>query len=104
VNKLEQARQTINVCDENIAQHFEQRMHAVEDVVAFKMENNLPVFDGDREKEVIEKNLAKIKDEKLRPYYREMLVQMMRISKEYQQDIINSSNCKKQAPDSVPRR
>ena len=95
MNKLEQARQVINVCDENIAKHFEQRMYAVSDVIAFKMQNNLPVFDGDRENEVIEKNLAKIKDEKLKPYYRELLVQMMRISKEYQQDIMDSSNCRK---------
>ena len=89
MNKLEKARQTINICDENISRHFEDRMHAVEDVIAFKMENNLPIFDAGREKEVIEKNLAKIKDEKLKPYYRDMLVQLMRISKEYQNAILH---------------
>jgi chorismate mutase/prephenate dehydratase len=55
------------------------------------MENSLPVFDGAREKEVIERNLAMIKDEKLKPYYRDMIVQLMRISKEYQQNIIDSN-------------
>ena len=34
-------------------------------------------------------NLAKICDEKLKPYYQDMLCQLMRISKEYQQAIIN---------------
>ena len=91
MNNLEKARQTINVCDENIAAYFEQRMHAVSDVIAFKIENNLPVFDGDREKEVIEKNLAKIKDEKLKDYFEDMLVQLMRISKEYQQAVLDEA-------------
>lgn len=91
VTKLEKARENINTADSGIAELFEMRMHAVEDVVAFKMENNLPVFDGAREKEVIERNLAMIKDEKLKPYYRDMIVQLMRISKEYQQNIIDNN-------------
>lgn len=86
---LEKARNVINDVDAQIAACFEQRMHAAEDVVAYKMENGLPVFDGAREKEVIEKNLAKIEDEKLKPYYRDMLVQLMRISKEYQNAILH---------------
>lgn len=90
MNKLEKARQTINTCDENIAAYFEQRMHAVGDVIAFKIENNLPILDSGREKEVIKKNLAKIKDEKLKPYFEDMLVQLMRISKEYQNAIIEN--------------
>ena len=91
MNKLEKARLAINEADAQIAQLFEKRMHAVEDVVAYKMENGLPVFDGAREKEVIEKNLAKISDEKLKPYYEDMLIQLMRISKEYQKSIMESS-------------
>ena len=90
MNRLEQARQTINLCDKNIAELFEQRMHAVEDVIAYKMENNLPIFDADREKEVIRRNLDNIKDEQLKTYYEDFLVQMMRISKEYQQQILDS--------------
>ena len=43
-----------------------------------------------REAEVIERNLAKICDEKLKPYYEDMLVQLMRISKEYQNAIIEN--------------
>ena len=96
MNKLEQARLVINESDDVIAQYFEQRMHATEDVVAYKMENGLPVFDAAREKEVIERNLAKIQDEKLKPYFEDMLTQLMRISKEYQNAIINSSNTKEE--------
>ena len=92
MTKLEKARSEINICDEIIAQQFENRMHAVEDVITYKMENGLPVFDGSRENEVIEKNLAKIKDETLRPYYKDLLVQMMRISKEYQNAIMHKGD------------
>ena len=91
MNKLEKARLAINEADAQIAQLVEKRMHAVEDVVAYKMENGLPVFDGAREKEVIQKNLAKISDEKLKPYYEDMLVQLMRISKEYQKTIMENN-------------
>ena len=88
MNRLEKARLVINEADAQIAQLFEKRMHAAEDVAAYKTENGLPVFDEAREKEVIEKNLAKIEDENLKPYYKDMLIQLMRISKEYQYAII----------------
>ena len=91
MNKLEKARLAINEADAQIAQLFEKRMQAVEDVVAYKMENGLPIFDGAREKEVIEKNLAKISEEKLKPYYEDMLIQLMRISKEYQKTIMENN-------------
>lgn len=89
MNKLEQARLKINEADKNIAENFEKRMQAVKEVVQYKMENNLPIFDGAREKEVIERNLALIEDEKLRPYYKDCLVNLMRISKEYQNATVN---------------
>lgn len=91
MTQLEKARAVINEADEQIALCFEKRMAAVRDVIAYKMENNLPIFDGAREAEVIERNLARIKDESLKEYYRDILIQLMRVSKEYQQDIINGS-------------
>ena len=89
---LEKARNVINEADAQIAESFEKRMHAAEDVIAYKMENGLPIFDEAREKEVIERNLAKITDEKLKPYYEDMLIQLMRISKKYQKAILEENN------------
>ena len=89
MNQLEKARIQINEVDEIIASNFEKRMKAVEDVIAYKMENHLPIFDGGREEEVIRRNLEKIKDETLKPYYKDLLIQMMRISKEYQNAILH---------------
>ena len=44
-----------------------------------------------RKKEVINRNLAYIEDEKLKPYFEELLVQMMRISREYQSEILKNN-------------
>ena len=49
MDKLTQARARINEIDAQIAPLFEERMRAVEDVIAYKLENGLPVFDAARE-------------------------------------------------------
>lgn len=46
MDKLTQARARINGIDAQIAPLFEERMRAVEDVIAYKLENGLPVFDA----------------------------------------------------------
>ena len=43
MDKLTQARARINGIDAQIAPLFEERMRAVEDVIAYKLENGLPV-------------------------------------------------------------
>lgn len=89
MNKLEKARLEINEIDEQIAKLFESRMTAVEDVIAYKIENNLEIFDSAREKEVIKRNMNRIEKDQLKSYYQDFLVQMMRISKEYQNSILH---------------
>ena len=42
MSKLEEARLTINEVDEAMAQLFEKRMQAVEEVVKYKKEHHLP--------------------------------------------------------------
>lgn len=64
MNKLEEARKVINEVDKEVAALFQKRMQAVEDVILYKLENNMPIFDGGREKQVIEKNCAYITEEK----------------------------------------
>ena len=88
MNKLEQARMIINEVDREIAVLWEKRMQAVKMVVEYKMEHQLPVFDGTREKEVIERNSSLIQDEQLKSYYVETLQMMMEISKKYQREIM----------------
>ena len=88
MNKLEQARQTIDRVDREMARLYEQRMDAVKDVLSYKKENNLPVFDGTREAQVLEKHKEYIHNDAYMPYYMEFLKDVMKNSKEYQKSLL----------------
>ena len=89
MSKLDNARKQINQIDKEMAELFEKRMQAVEDVVAYKISNQLPVLDASREKELIDKNLKYIKDCKYRDSYLAFMQDMLEVSKDYQKQIIN---------------
>ena len=84
---LTESREIINQIDPEIRKLFLERMKIVKDVALYKLENNLPVFDETREQELIEK-LSKDVEEELKPYYLEFLNAMLKISKDYQKEII----------------
>ena len=52
---LEESREKINAIDREIAELFDRRMQVVLDVAAYKQEKGLPVFDPEREKQVIKR-------------------------------------------------
>lgn len=85
---LEEARKIIDEVDSEIAKLFEKRMEAVESVIAYKIANQLPIFDEQREREVILKNVARIQTEKYKPYFEEYLHTSMEISKKYQRTFL----------------
>ena len=90
MNLLEEARLEINEIDEKMAELFARRMHAVEKVAAYKKENGMAIFDATREKQVIERNAARLEDGELRPYYVDFLKNAMRVSRAYQGRILDS--------------
>lgn len=94
MNKLEESRKKIDETDRQLAALFEERFHAVEDVLEYKWENNLPVLDSSREKAVIEKNTAYVEDEALKPYFQEWMQSTMDISREYQKDLLKQKERK----------
>jgi len=75
--------------DREIAKLFQERMKAVEDVIDYKIENGMEILDSGREQEVIEKNRALISEKKYEKYYVDFIVNMMKISKEYQKEILD---------------
>ena len=83
-DKLNEAREIINRADEQMAELFVQRMHAVEMVFEHKKEFGLPVFDAQREEAVINKNSALIDDEVIKGYYIDYIKNLMSISRAYQ--------------------
>lgn len=91
MNKLENARKNINEIDEKMADLFEQRMNAVVDVISYKMDNNMDIFDSSREDFVIDKNSKYIKNEVYLPYYQEFIKYVMDNSKKYQKVVAHKN-------------
>ena len=88
MNKLEESRIKIDEIDSKIIELFEERMTTVIDVINYKIENNIPVLDANRESIMLEKNLNKIKNEKYKKYYKDVLLGFLKASKDMQKDIL----------------
>ena len=88
MNKLENARLIIEEIDKQFIELFEKRFEAVKDVIEYKKENSIQIFDEKREEYLLTKNLGYIKNEELKKYYKDFLMNMFRISKEYQKDLL----------------
>lgn len=86
---LAEARVVIDAIDREIVKLFEERMKAVEDVVKYKIANNLPIFDAAREQQVIQKNMQYLQDKHLQEFYIAFLTHFMDISKKYQKTFVS---------------
>ena len=83
---IDEARVKINEIDKEMVKLFEERMKTVLDVLEYKKQHNLPVFDEQREIELIKKNLELLQDKSLKEYYLIFLNGMLEASKKYQGD------------------
>jgi monofunctional chorismate mutase len=83
---IEELRLEINKIDEEMANLFNKRMEVAKDIALYKKEFNLPIFDKERELQLLNKNLEYVQDD-LKPLYREFLIKLMELSKLYQQFI-----------------
>lgn len=91
MDKLQNARKSINAIDKQMAELFCQRMEAVRLVAEYKQEHGLPIFDGGREEEVIKNNSLLVDDAELRAYYINYVRSVMDISKSYQHRILQGA-------------
>lgn len=84
---LTECRKQINEIDDQMKALFLRRMEVVSEVAKYKIENNMPIFDANREasmKERLSKDMGDMKD-----YYLAFLEEMLVQSKKYQEKIIN---------------
>ena len=86
---LEESRIEIDEIDNKIIELYEKRMQVVKNVVQYKIENNIPILDANRESSMLSKNLKKINNEEFKKYYEDVLKGYLKASKEMQQDILN---------------
>ena len=87
MDKLQTARKAINEIDKQMAELFVKRMEASSQVGQYKISRGLPVFDPEREAEVIRRNSSLVEDEALRSYYVNFLQTCMDLSKSYQSQL-----------------
>ena len=69
MNKLDIAREKINIIDKKMAELFEERMLVSEEVADYKKQNGLPIFDASREEMIILNNSAYINKDEIKKYY-----------------------------------
>ena len=86
--ELHEIREEIRQIDEEMAELFCRRMEAVRKVAAYKNRRGLPILDQEQEARVIDGRSALIKDPELRPFYIEFLKDVMKVSKHWQQYLI----------------
>lgn len=91
MTKLERARLIINEVDKEMLDLFIKRMDAAKMVGEYKKENNLPIFDANRENEIIDRQLSKVPEE-LKEEYLEFYTSLITVSKKYQEKIIKLAN------------
>lgn len=88
MNKLDDARSSINKIDKQMAALFEERMAAVKDVAEYKKERGMQIFDESREREVISRNSSYIENTELKSLYVRFMQDVMDVSKQYQHQLI----------------
>lgn len=90
MKKLENCRVLIDNIDNLIIELYEKRMDVVKEVIKYKIENNIPITDSNRELSMLENNLKKIKNEDYKKYYKDVLEGYLKASKKMQEDIQNN--------------
>ena len=79
-----EAREKIDEADRRIADAFVLRMEASREIGACKEILGLPVLDRTREAAVLSDRIRLVPEE-LRPYYQELLLELMTLSKRWQE-------------------
>lgn len=89
MNELENLRERIDTIDKELIALFEERMNVVNDIAEYKIKNNLPILNQNREDIVISKAKAIVKNKEYTDSAIDFIKNIMEISKKYQQNLIS---------------
>ena len=81
---LDTIRQEIDKIDDQIVQLLEERMHLVEDVVAYKKATGKPILDTKREEVIFEKVKSRVSNKKYEEAIVETFSDILKHSRNYQ--------------------
>ena len=89
MNELENLREKIDTIDREMIALFEKRMDIVADIAAYKIKNNLPVLNQNREDIVVSKVKSTVKNKDYADSAADLIKDIMEISKKFQQKLIS---------------
>lgn len=89
---LSECRNEIDKIDKELVELFEKRMNVAINVAKYKIENNIPIFNGAREAEVIEKNIKRLNNKEYSNLTEKFFTYLMELSRSLQADIIDQNN------------
>ena len=89
MNELENLREKIDTIDKEMIALFEKRMDVVTDIAAYKIKNNLPVLNQNREDIVVSKVKSTVKNKEYADSAADLIKNIMEISKKFQQKLIS---------------
>ena len=89
---LKQCREEIDQIDQQMMELFEKRMNVAKDVITYKLAHDMEIFQSQREQQVLQKNIDRIKQDELKSYAHLFIQDMMNISKSYQATFVSTQN------------
>ena len=89
VMDLDILREGIDKIDQELVNLLEKRMQTVLEIAKYKYENKLPILNQNREEQVIEKNLARLKNKELSLLMEDILRAITKSSRSYQSKFID---------------
>ena len=78
-------RDKIDEIDSQLVKLYEERMEIVLKIADYKRDNNIPILNEGREKEVIEKNIERLASKNFAGSLEKLFIYMMALSKEEQE-------------------
>ncbi len=84
---IKKLRDRIDSIDEQILKLYEERMDVAADIGRYKLENNLPIYDPDREDEKLEDILAAVSNREYADGAAQLFITLMQTSREMQEDM-----------------
>ncbi len=88
MKEIEQYRDQINNIDNELVSLFKERMELAGRIAAYKRDNNLPIYDSARERELLNR-VSDLAGEELERYTRILFSMLMDISRSYQHKLLH---------------
>ncbi|MBQ1977422.1 MAG: chorismate mutase, partial [Ruminococcus sp.] len=85
---IQNYREELDKIDAQLVELFNKRMDVIKDVAEYKRQNNAPLYDGERERQLISR-AAQLSNEDTELYTRVLFSTLTNVSRAYQSRVLN---------------